>query len=196
MNKRTIVGIVLVAGLLLAFYFLHHKACKGISCLEFKGKEAFQLKDTYQTTKTAFKGAYTDSGTTLRISLTSVKNEGEASTLIDNEIQKIKAVFANAISPYPGEISNEIVCGEDFVPKFDEKKINGRKVRYLTSYLSQRLTFGACTKEQAVNEEIQAFFYCSQQKNLVSFEIISSIDDFQKNMSQYKEILNSLDCAK
>lgn len=195
MNKRLISVFFVAILLLTAFYLLTNRACKGISCINFKDKEAFSLKDTYQNDQTGFKGAYTTPETTLRISIKSVKTSREADAQIESEIQKVKSVFANAISPYPGEVSNEIECGKDFTPTFDQKKINGIDVNFLTSYLSERLTFGACTKEQAKYKEIEAFFYCPEQKNLVTFELIAKTEDFDKNQGYYEEILNSLKCA-
>lgn len=131
----------------------------------------------------------------LRVDITSSVAKEQANRLIQTRIAKMKALFENATSPYPGEISDEIVCDKRFKPTFTSEGINGIPVSYFTGYLNSRLTYGACTEDQAVNKGIMTLFYCPAQRKVYQLELISEKDRFIKNEADYLRIIRSIQCT-
>lgn len=176
---------VLIFGLLVYTYLSKsQKECKRLNCLQMKNLEKFKVKDVYQDDRAVYRALLFEGNDFLRVEVRSNMQENEAGKYIDAEIVRMKALFQNTASPYPGEISDEIVCGEEFKPVFKTTQQNNIRIFYFTGFLNERLTFGACTKDQAVYKGVLARFYCSKQKQLFTLELITSNEDKNKDFLQ------------
>ncbi len=103
-------------------------------------------------------------------------SQESAETLIDQAILGLKAVYANALSAYPGMISDEIQCGEEFLPVYGEH----RGVPYAQTYLSERLGYGACTADTAIYRVIIAWKYCAHAREYRQFELLYPAKNFDE----------------
>ncbi len=171
--------------------FLH---CQEIRCISITGLDKYSLKEIYQKTNSVYRALYTNDKNMLRIEIRNGINQNEAQKSIDAQTARMEALFADATSPYPGDITNEISCGEKFKPKMTIENINGIRITHFTGYLNNRLTFGACTEDQAVYKGIEALFYCNNQSKLYQMEIIAPTKMFSENENAYYNLLESIHC--
>lgn len=169
-------------------------SCKKLGCIYITGLNSFQLKDVYQDDKDIYRALYDKNSDLIRIEIRSIRTEDEANKSIEAQTARMIALFENAAAPYPGEISNEIVCDKKYKPVYATGIINGTSITHFTGYLNARLTFGACTEDQAIYRGIDALFYCNNQQKLYQLEIISPTSLFTDNESKYIDMLKSIQC--
>lgn len=187
-------GILLLIGIALGTLIWSRRTCQKLNCLSFPGRENFRLKELYQDDKNIYRALFSDKTNLLRVNVQSNIDSASAEKYIQGEITRMKALFANAVSPYPGEISNEIVCGKKFTPELNILNNDGLTMSYFTGYLNQRLVFGACTEDQAIYRGILALFYCPRQNRVFQLEIIVPKDEFSRNPQKYPETLRTMSC--
>lgn len=154
----------------------------------------YSLKETYQNTDNVYRALYTNDKDILRVEIRAGINKNEAQKSIDAQTARMEALFADATSPYPGDITNEISCNSKFKPKMAIENINGIRITHFTGYLNNRLTFGACTEDQAVYKGIEALFYCNNQSKLYQLEIIAPTDMFTAKEDYFNKMLQSIEC--
>ncbi|MDP8219115.1 MAG: hypothetical protein P9M03_10360 [Candidatus Theseobacter exili] len=89
-----------------------------------------------------------------------------AETLIGNEIIGVKALYDNALSPYPGDISNRIVFNEKFRPVL--KTINNKAVeyKYFLLFSNKRFGLGVGSDDLVEYKHLLGWFYCSEFSEL------------------------------
>lgn len=191
-----LLGFLLLTGIIFIFLTLRLRTCQKLNCLFFKGRENFHLKELYQDDKNIYRALFFDKNDLLRVNIQSQIDSSSAEKYIQGEITRMKALFANAVSPYPGEISNEIVCGKKFTPNLTTIKTNNLTISYFTGYLNERLVFGACTEDQALYRGILALFYCSKQNQVFQIEVIVPKDEFSRSPQKYQEMLRTISCRE
>lgn len=105
-------------------------------------------------------------------------DKASADLLLEDEALTVKALYEAALSPYPGEISNQIVCNERFKPVFGtaEAKLN---FSYFALFATDRLTYGACSEDLVKYKAILAWAYCEKKKTLYRFELFAPLKPAQ-----------------
>lgn len=114
-----------------------------------------------------------------------------ADILINDKILTIKALYGNALSPYPGEISNELICNEKFMPEFNTKKTDRLSYSYFILFANDRFTYGACSEDLIEYKSILAWTYCDEKNIFYQFELFSSIESFSESNL---ELITSFSC--
>lgn len=183
--------IIILITLYLVF---NQNKCPRLKCLTMNGLNKFQIEDVYEEDTKGFRALLQNQEKLLRVDLKSNINSLDAEKTIKAEVIRMKTLYANATSPYPGDVSNEIACSKEFIPQYSEKEINGIKISYFTGYLNQRLIFGACTPDQAVNRGILALFYCPKHEQMFQIELIEPADKFDEKENKYIQTISSIRC--
>lgn len=191
-----LIVIPLFGVIILVFFIIifGKPSCSTLECLSMNDLDNFRVKEIYQKDSDIYRALHSKDSDLLRIDIRSNISEPEASKRIQVLITRMKALFENRASPYPGEISDEIACGEEFKPVFAEEKINGIQVSYITGYLNERLVLGVCTEDQVFYKEILALFYCPETNQLYQLEIIVPKNSFMENKDKYLDMLYSISC--
>lgn len=158
--------------------------------------DKFRVQEIYQDDKNIYRALLSKDNDLLRVDIRTNISGPEATKQIQAQITRMKALFENAISPYPGEISDVIECGDEYNPVFAEEEINGTQISYFKGYLNERLVFGACTEDQIKYQVILALFYCVNQNQLFQLEIIAPKEAFSRSPEMYSEMLSSLSCLR
>jgi hypothetical protein len=99
----------------------------------------------------------------------------------------MKGLYANMPSPYPGLISDEIQCGEEFRPEIELDEAN--LVLTVKGYVTPRLTFGACSWDLI---EYRAFFkhyFCNGE-----LRYAKGFWPLNANMSKAERYVEDLEC--
>lgn len=185
--------------LLLVFLSLYlvkiRQECQKLNCLKMKNLDKFKVQEVYQDNGRFYRALLSDKNDLIRVEVKSKVEEDEAEKNIEAEITRMKALFQNAASPYPGEVSDEIECSEEFKPVFKTMKETNPKISYFSGFLNSRLTFGVCTQDQAVYKGILALFYCSKQKQVFQLEMIAPKEEFSASPEKYQEMVESAACG-
>lgn len=189
--------LVIVSVVFLAHKLYVAKKCDILACINLLENDRYKLTETYQNDETGFRGLYQKIYTSDEMIRVDVKNNvlGEdAKKIIDAQVIKMKGLFENAASPYPGEISDEIECSKEYKPVFLERDLNNVHISTFQGYLNDRLVFGACTQDQAVYKGTLSLFYCSNSEKLYQLELIVKKEKYEENPEVYKQILDSISC--
>ncbi len=111
--------------------------------------------------------------------------------LVERDILLINGLFSNSISPYPGEISNEIECAEEFKPIFFETGIGGR--RYLTTYSNDRFGIGACSDDLLAYRFLMGWIYCPTVSELYSIRYFVPLEREPEELAEFFVNLKCMD---
>lgn len=198
MNSRIYVGTgILILGLGTYLYLLktdvRRSLCDRLSCIRMEGASAFTRSEIYSDSEDTYRALYTQGNQYLRLeakktALTEAEHELNAS------VARMKALFEKAPAPYPGDISDAIVCDPAFVPVYAESNTHGNKIAYFIGYLNDRLTFGSCSQDQATYRGIMAFTYCPKQGLLLRVELISPTQEFNAREKELTSAIQGLTC--
>ncbi len=134
--------------------------------------DEYKLSEIYRDEKDKFSALYRKDGNLLRVEIVSELSQYETEKIIDSKIIGIKAQFENSRSPYPGEISDEIICDNKFKPVFRDG--------YVIAYLNNRLAYGNCIEEENFYKSIETWKYCISQNRLYQLEFIFPLDKFKE----------------
>lgn len=89
-----------------------------------------------------------------------------AQQLTDEGMMNIEALYANALSPYPGDISNTIVSDSRYRPQRLRANRDGIPLDYFLLYANQRLGYGAATADTVKYRALLGWIYCEQAGRL------------------------------
>lgn len=187
--------VLLATSLLLIFsVFLYTKtfSCHQLSCIEFASRSKFSIEEIYEEDNNVFRAFYSDKNRNLRVEVISnIGNDG-AKQYINSRIARMNSIFTPASAPYPGEISNEIVCTKEFQPLFYKTNANGLEVSYFIANLNQRKLYGSCSADQVIYKGVEAFLYCPKNRQVVQLEIFEPRNEF--DISKTLEEIKSIRC--
>jgi hypothetical protein len=188
-----VAGIIVWGGYLLyATFFICHR----LSCLRMREVNEWKLKEVYEEKPgEVFRGLYVagDGNERLRVDVRDQIDAETADDYIRGKIAGMKALYENIRSPYPGLLSDEIVCDEGLKPIYSTiTTYSGMEIEVIEGYLNDRLTFGSCTKDQIVYKGIKVLFSCAKQKQLYDMEFIAPIDSFPQE--KVAAMVESIEC--
>lgn len=169
------------------------QVCDNLSCIRMEGISSFQEKDIYSNTPQIYRALFTDGEQMIRIEARKTTEESSISE-IDAAVTKIKAMFEKAPAPYPGEISDAIVCDPAFVPAYEEIHTSETPLHLFVGFLNNRLTFGSCSETQAVYRGSLAFTYCPASQVLLRVELIAPTQYFTANEKNLMKKIRGLRC--
>jgi len=186
-----LIVILLIAGL---FWIKSVNRCNRLSCLSFLDKQEFKIQEIYHEDSDIFRALYSKRDKLLlRVNVRSNISKEDSEKVIDREIIRVNGLFDRAISPYPGEISDVIECGQEFIPKVVDEVISGVEIVHYNAYLNDRLIMGTCDKTQITHEEFLMLFYCQDREQLFELELIRFISD--ENVEVFQKVLQSIKCT-
>lgn len=96
----------------------------------------------------------------LRIEVFPDFDEDTATMLRQEGIMGLQALYANALSPYPGDISNRLVAQEKFRPRFFAKEVNGISYQYFVLFANERLGYGVTSEDSVQFRSLLGWLYC------------------------------------
>jgi len=115
----------------------------------------------------------------LRISKWIVLDDKSAEILIEDNIFNIEASYANSFSAYPGEVSNEIVCSDEFKPEFREKN----ELKYYLLHSNDRFGIGACDEDSVTYKQLIGWIYCNPE--LYEIKYFTSLDESSEDLEEF-----------
>ncbi len=110
-----------------------------------------------------------------------------AHRLIEDGIMGLEALYANALSPYPGDISNRVVTEAAFRPK---RISDGSQVAFLL-FANDRFGYGGSTTDQIFFKSLLAWRYCEHSGELTKIRLFAPITTRDEILEQW---LGSIAC--
>jgi len=189
-SRRGIKNIFLVALLtiIIVIVFNIKFNCNSFACLVFPEKNLWTIKEKYEETKYSWKGLLTHPDYLVRLYKIGNVDTQKATEFTKITTMKIEGLFDKARSPYPGGISDKIVCSDKFIPIAENFKSKADiQINYMSAYLNDRLLYGGCTENQITYKVYSGMFYCSNVSEWYQIEIIvpfksRSDDDIYRNL--------------
>jgi len=145
---------------------------------KFKLIESFELKE-----KTLYN--FIKNNEYLKIEKTENIDNETAKKLIDKDIIQIKALFSSSLSPYPGEISNEIECADEFKPILFKTEIGDDERQYLTTYSNDRFGIGVCSKDLIKFKYLIGWNYCPKTRELYKVRYFIPLEENYKKLKEF-----------
>ena len=188
-----VVGTILFAGFLVRTD-LPFGQCHRLSCLQLSDNAVLKLTEVYEDIPgSVYRARYQMGDFIVRVDVRSDVEPDAAIDYIHGRVAGMKALYDNLRSPYPGLLSNEIVCDEGFKPTYRSfTTAQTIQIQEIVGYLNDRLTFGSCQKDQAVYRGLMVLAACPKQKMLYQIEFITPIESF--NQSYLDTLTHSLTC--
>lgn len=169
--------------------------CSHLDCIDMSGISSFQLKEIYTDTPQIYRALYIHDQQYLRVEALKTSST-TASSELEAAITKMKAMYEKAPAPYPGEVSDSIVCDSSFIPTFKEIYSNNSRIGLFVGYLNNRMTFGSCSQDQAVYKGALAFTYCPKKELLLRIELMAPTAYFTLHENELIQQIQTLQCEK
>jgi len=193
--KKILALFVLIIIVIGSLFLILGNPCNGYSCLDFKNKESFKETEQIENTQASYRGLLTKGDIRIRLEAYSAASQKIAEGFTQTKVMLLQGLFETVRSPYPGVLSNEIVCEERFKPTTKEIIIGGAKATVVTGFLNDRLQYGSCLESQLTFTGKTAMFYCDTQKKWYYFETISKRGENGLDL-ETTHLIQSLKCQK
>jgi hypothetical protein len=95
----------------------------------------------------------------------------DGSVLMQDGVMGIQALYANALSPYPGDISNKVETDPAYRPRLFQVTNAGIASAYFLLYANDRLGYGATTKDSVKFKSLVGWFYCAARKEFFKVKV-------------------------
>lgn len=196
-NKGALILIIIVTAIAIVYSAaLKATTCRNFECLVIYDKSLWQRIVEYEQTDKAWRGLIYHPLYRIRLEKIGTVNSDDADALSKINRMKIESTFVRNDSPYPGAISNKVVCGDEFIPKVQKiVTTSGMEVNYYSAFLNNRLQYGSCTEEQNLFRSYSAFFYCQNTQEWYQVEIIVPEDNGIPEHT-FKKIFSNIYCQR
>jgi len=111
---------------------------------------------------------YSGNNATLRLRLARDIDADSASTVIGNDVLAMRALYDEALNPYPDVVSGKIDYTPDFLPTYG----SDGNFSYFEAFLTSRMTYGAFTHDTAPYRGVLSWTYCADKRELRQLEVI------------------------
>lgn len=155
-----------------AFFYIR-KPCSGYSCLSFENKSKYKEIERVEMSVGSYKGMLKYDDIEIRLESYTANSQETATRFVQAKVMQLLGLFEIARSPYPGALSNEVVCEDRFKPQIWETKVNGIQMTLMKGFLNDRLQYGSCLEDQIAYLGETSMVYCTSQNRWYYFEVIT-----------------------
>jgi hypothetical protein len=85
-----------------------------------------------------------------------------ASALIEEGVMNVEALYADALSPYPGDISRKVATDPRFRPQRFKREVAGVQYNYYLLFANERFGYGAMSDDAVKFRSLLGWFYCAE----------------------------------
>ena len=116
----------------------------------------------------------------------------DAKVLVQDGVMGIQALYANALSPYPGDISNKVTTNPAYRPRFAQVTNAANHSAWFILYANDRLGYGAATPDSVKFKSLAGWFYCSARKEFFKVKLFVPLTTTDRDL---EAAFLSLRCA-
>jgi hypothetical protein len=148
------------------------------------GAATFQLAEVQER---RFSTEYTLTNQTQILKVEAIAGVGraDAERLAADGVMGVQALYANALSPYPGDISREVISDARFRPQVMHTNWHRQSRSYIVLFANERLGYGATTIEAARYHSLIGWFYCESGEVLYKVRIFSPAATRREELEQF-----------
>ncbi|HEY0550313.1 MAG TPA: hypothetical protein VGF13_11990 [Verrucomicrobiae bacterium] len=106
----------------------------------------------------------------------------DANTLIQDGVMGIQALYANALSPYPGDISNKVTTDPAYRPRLVQVTNAAIRFTYFFLYANDRLGYGATTKDSVKFKSLVGWFHCAARKEFFKVKMFAPLTTSDRDL--------------
>ncbi len=169
--------------------------CAGAKCEQPSLLKTFVVAEVYTDSPQRYRALYQSRARLARLDIQLALGREDALRLISDRLSAMQSVYENRLSPYPGELTNEIVCGEPYRPTFEHRQVPGVELHIVRGFATSRLTFGACSDDLIAYQGFIVWYWCPARQALVQLEVMIPKGDPQAG-SQLDRDLAALQCRR
>jgi hypothetical protein len=118
---------------------------------------------------------FTNEASVLKIEVLEHIEPSDANILIQDGVMGIQALYANALSPYPGDISNKIATDPAYRPRLVQATNAATRFNYFLLYANDRLGYGATTKDSVKFKSLVGWFHCAARKEFFKVKMFAPL---------------------
>ena len=108
-----------------------------------------------------------------------------AETLIEDGIMGIHALYANALSVYPENLSKQVATPDRFRPQFFRKEVNSVPYRFFLLYATERLAYGAASEDTIKRRSLLGWIYCAGQRTLYKLRLFAPLETQPADLEKF-----------
>jgi hypothetical protein len=151
---------------------------------DFRLSEKSSLRIPHQFT-------FTNRDSVLKIEVFPNLDREAAETLLQDAIMGVHALYANALSPYPGDISHRIESNPKFRPQFFTRTVGGVTFSYFVLFANERLGYGATADDLVRYRSLVGWLHCGPSGNFYKVRLFKPLTTENREL---EELFLSLRC--
>jgi hypothetical protein len=121
----------------------------------------------------------------LKIEVIGGIEDASASTMIADGMMGLQALYANALSPYPGDISREIVSDRRFRPQVVSTNLHGRSSNYALLFANQRFGYGVASADAVRYRSLVGWIHCGNRSTLYKVRYFAPLTARNEDLVQF-----------
>ena len=133
------------------------------------------------------------SGSVARIEVLEHIEAADAETLVQDGVMGMQALYANALSAYPGDISNKIATDPAFQPRLVHLTNSAVRYTYMLLYANDRFGYGATTRDSVKYKSLIGWFFCEDRKEFFKVKLFAAPSQPDNSLER---TLTSLRCRQ
>jgi hypothetical protein len=106
----------------------------------------------------------------------------DASVLVQDGVMGIQALYANALSPYPGDISNKVATEPAYRPRLFQVTNAAIRSTYFLLYANDRLGYGGTTKDSVKFKSLVGWFHCAAGKEFFKVKMFAPLTTSDRDL--------------
>lgn len=123
--------------------------------------DTFQIVDV-QERRFSSEVTFTNGARVLKIEVVPHLGPEGAQILLEDGVMGVQALYANALSPYPGDISREVITDARYRPTLVRTNWNGRERTFVLVFANDRFGHGAMAADAVRYRALVGWFYCER----------------------------------
>jgi hypothetical protein len=137
-------------------------------------EQSFQLvervEDRFSTRTTFRKGEQV-----LNLETIGDLDADSAQTLIEDGIMGVHALYAQALSAYPENLSKQVSAPEHFRPRFYRREHDGVRYNYFLLYANDRSAYGATDEDSVKQRSLLGWIYCEHRQTVYKIRMFAPL---------------------
>ena len=121
----------------------------------------------------------------LKMRISKKIDKESAEEYMNYQLNMLNSTFEPIKSPYPGRITRERVCSEEF--KLVKVNKDNSSSTYYLLYSTNRYSYGTCSWDSIRYRVIFLFRYCENKKELYQVEMFIPVDEFNESYEKMAE---------
>ncbi|MGI8605362.1 MAG: hypothetical protein ACR2OZ_20505 [Verrucomicrobiales bacterium] len=153
---------------------------------------SFQLVERTED-RFSIRSTFTNEEEVLELETVSEIDGDSARTLVEDGIMGIHALYAQALSAYPENLSKQVSVPARFRPEFFRKSVNGVLYNYFLLSATERFAYGATSEDVLTRRSLLGWIYCEQEQTLYKIRMFAPL---ATSSGKLEEFFLALSCQR